>query len=518
MALINQLNNLGDAVRERTSTTEKLTLEQMAETIKAIPYPEVEETTITENGVYEPTGDGFSKVTVSIDIPEVAPAVIEEIVITENGIFTAPDGIDGYNPITVEVPPEHIVPILDTLNVIENGTYTPTTGDGFNMVIVDVPSKEPVLQDLVVNINGVFNPPDGTDGFSMVTVNVPTGGGDLPEEALILTGDCSGRFANGGWDWFINTYGNQITTENITSASTMFYNTNDIVEIPFTLNFKPNYNISMSKMFGALINQARIQRTPAITGPCRVSDLDCVFQGAKHLKEITDDFLNGIDWSYYDNLSGNYYGKRTYTFNNCNSLRSYPVEFLRHVNKTCTYSYTIYTNCFYGCYVLEEAVLPLPHTATYTSNCFASTFNNCYRLGRAVFELQDDGTPYVMPWKNQTINLSQQVGYVNGQYASWCITDYSSGITVDKMVSDDASYQALKDDPDWFAVSLDYSRYNHDSAVETINTLPDCSATGTNTIMFKSGSGALTDGGDVANLTEEEIAIATAKGWTVTLV
>ena len=72
-------------------------------------------------------------------------------------------------------------------------------------------------------------------------------------------------------------------------------------------------------------------------------------------------------------------------------------------------------------------------------------------------------------------------------------------------------------------MNINYSRYNHDSAVRTINSLPDTSAYltangGTNTIIFKGASGASTDGGAINTLTEEEIAVATAKGWTVSLV
>jgi hypothetical protein len=78
--------------------------------------------------------------------------------------------------------------------------------------------------------------------------------------------------------------------------------------------------------------------------------------------------------------------------------------------------------------------------------------------------------------------------------------------------------QALKDNPDWWTCDVNYSRYNHDSAVATINSLPDCSATGTNTIKFKGTMGAKTDGGAINTLTEEEIAVAAAKGWTVSLV
>ena len=93
----------------------------------------------------------------------------------------------------------------------------------------------------------------------------------------------------------------------------------------------------------------------------------------------------------------------------------------------------------------------------------------------------------------------------------------------DKQIKDDATYQALKNDPDSWTIDINYSKYNHDSAVETINSLPDTSAYiatagGTNTIKFKGGSGAKTDGGAISTLTEEEIAIAAAKGWTVTLV
>jgi hypothetical protein len=114
------------------------------------------------------------------------------------------------------------------------------------------------------------------------------------------------------------------------------------------------------------------------------------------------------------------------------------------------------------------------------------------------------------------------VGYVGVESYKKYILDYNSGITADKQVKDDATYQALKNDPDWFTVDLYYSRYNHDSAVATINSLPDTSAYlaekgGTNTIRFLSTSGSLTDGGAINTLTEEEIAVATAKGWTVSL-
>ena len=90
-------------------------------------------------------------------------------------------------------------------------------------------------------------------------------------------------------------------------------------------------------------------------------------------------------------------------------------------------------------------------------------------------------------------------------------------------IKDDTSYQLLKDNEDSHTRYIAYSRYNHDSAVETINTLPDTSAylaeSGgtTNIIQFTGESGSATDGGAINTLTEAEIAVAAAKGWTVTL-
>ena len=124
-------------------------------------------------------------------------------------------------------------------------------------------------------------------------------------------------------------------------------------------------------------------------------------------------------------------------------------------------------------------------------------------------------------WKSQTINLYDCIGYL-GSYES-NVLNYNSGITADKKIDDDATYQALKDDPDAYTSRMAYSRYNRDSAVATINTLPDTSAFlaqkgGTNTIKFQGGAGSKTDGGAINTMTEEEIAVATAKGWTVSFV
>ena len=158
------------------------------------------------------------------------------------------------------------------------------------------------------------------------------------------------------------------------------------------------------------------------------------------------------------------------------------------------------------------------------------------RVKKITFATKTDGTPYTVKWDGKTISLTNQIGYSTYEND---ILSHSSvhGITQEKRVSNAETYEALKNDPDYYVynnatqtydgnevnIGLLYSRYNHTSAVETINSLPDCSAycaekNETNTIKFKKYSGALTDGGGINTLTAEEIAVATNKGWTVSLV
>ena len=93
---------------------------------------------------------------------------------------------------------------------------------------------EPTIEALSVTSNGTYTAPDGVDGYSPVTVNVPQDGGP-PESAFVISENCEYRFANGGWDWFIENYGNKVTTKNITNAPNMF-KSSSVESIPFDIN------------------------------------------------------------------------------------------------------------------------------------------------------------------------------------------------------------------------------------------------------------------------------------------
>lgn len=348
----------------------------------------------------------------------------------------------------------------------------------------------------------------------------------LPEEAFIVSGNCTYKFSYNAWNWYVNEFKDRITSKDITNAERMFSNNTGITEIPFKLNFDDETLMNLSSMFSGMY----ITKAPIVNMPNPIkSNLNNLFQGCSKIKDLNGVFENeeewGAKWQSFINTAefGQHYLGAL--FSSCGSLRTVPTWFYQfRLNPESTYyiyaSYSIYYRPFYDCRVLDEALnIPVwKCTVPQTKPMFDGVVQVCSRLKDFTFETNEDSTPVVTEWKSQVLDMTSNVGWASN---SGAITLY--GITADKEVKDDATYQALKDDPDWFTTKVEYSRYNHDSAVRTINSLPDTSAYlatagGTNTIKFKKAAGSKTDGGAISTLTDAEIAVAAAKGWTVTLV
>lgn len=377
------------------------------------------------------------------------------------------------------------------------------------------------IKDAIVAKGGTVANETPFRGYAECISELPTGGGggeEIPAEMLKITGTGSYRFYMGGWDSFIEYFGNRITTENLQTTSNMFNNCQKLEEIPFELNYitaSANAGIDLNNMFYQCF---KLKQIPKFNN-CKPSAMNSIFNGCSAIQAYPEDIDEWFDWSYIDNLTSTSYGSMANIFTGNRSLRKLPIKMLQHGNPQGPYTASIYYYLCNNCYLLDEIKdIPFPHyKSTWTSNTFSSAFAACYRAKDITFALQEDGTPYTAKWKSQTITLTSLIGYTGTESN---VTGY--GISKDKKVTNDATYQALKNDPDWFTTDVNYSRYNHDSAVNTINSLPDTSAYlatagGTNTIKFNKNSGAKTDGGAISNLTAEEIAVATAKGWTVTL-
>lgn len=406
----------------------------------------------------------------------------------------------------------------ETLNEIGNAIREKTEtgdliapGDMPGMIRgIESGGADPVIQELEISSNGVYNTYDGVDGFAPIRVNVPQDGAPTAEE-LVVSGDCSHRFANGGWDWFLKKYGNQITTRDITNMSEMFAHSK-CDEIPFEINCAGTSGGNATGMFK--FTGMGLRTIPRINNNKAAYITD--FVSYSYVNEVPDDYFDNWDWSYLAGLTSGYSGYMGSPAQNTYALRSFPWHIFAHDNKLVTSSNYCYLSGFRYMYALDEAVnLPIPYTQNWTSNIFSSNgIQNCYRLKNFTFALDENGQPLVKNWKSQNLTLHKNFGWGAYDYL------YNDTLSEDKKVFDDESYHALKDDPCWYTADVAYSRYNHDSAVRTIQSLPDtsaylASAGGTNTITFKGEAGSKTDGGAINTLTEEEIAIAAAKGWTV---
>jgi hypothetical protein len=335
------------------------------------------------------------------------------------------------------------------------------------------------------------------------------GGGYEPTDAeLKLTGDMTMAFASNKFDWIIREYGDRIYMHDCRVLTKMFYNNTNLTEIPFVLRASNAVNNhDMSELF----NGCEALTTLPATAQWKPLKTSKIFYGCYMLREIPDSFVDAIDWTQLELQTSAYTTNCSQMFQLCKSLRKIPMEMIHFANANVSFTYHPYYQGFYYCTTADEITnVPVDsHTLSGSVSVLRNTFLECNRAKEITFA-PFDGT---VNWSNQFIDLTSGVGYCSGNISDR-ITGYNSGITRDKEVTDDASYQALKDDPDWFTCSLDYCRYNHDSAVNTINSLP--TTTGDScVIQFWRKSGSKTDGGAIETLTDAEIAVAAAKGWTV---
>lgn len=350
-------------------------------------------------------------------------------------------------------------------------------------------------------------------------------GGNEPTDADLTFGwDLSKWNYQGTWDNIISKYGNRITTHDVTSFSDSFLNSG-LTNIPFAINQKSDsQNVNYSSAFWGCqqlttcptINNFKPQMCDGMFGICgKLESIPLV-----------------VDWSEANSYTDIGYAGAAQLFMNCSRLRTIDPSWF-DCDFVCYSSSSIYYNGFCGCKSLDELVgVPVFTKSEWTDNAFESFVSGysidsvCNRLKKLTFKT-NDGTAIVAKWAKQHIKM-QRVGTF---YSEMEATDL--GFTGETKVTDDTTYQALKNNPDWWTDVIQYSRYNHNSVVETINSLPDTSAfvnqqiaaSGesfadvSNLLDFSGFStmGSSTDGGAISNLTESEIAVATSKGWTIAM-
>lgn len=169
-------------------------------------------------------------------------------------------------------------------------------------------------------------------------------------------------------------------------------------------------------------------------------------------------------------------------------------------------------SAMYGsCFMLKTCYIPEFTNAISSSS--TATFTTIFSGCRSLENIEWGNTSITNTSYRVTLDLSTNAtGYWNNTPTA-AIQAYGFGAPENE-ITDLDSYNALKDNPYAWTTDPAFSHLNHTNAVKIINNLPSLSYSGTLSFNGTEGSGY---GDPISDLTEAEIAVATAKGWTVTI-
>lgn len=347
--------------------------------------------------------------------------------------------------------------------------------------------------------------------------NLPTGGGDT--ETITFNTDISYLFASDGGGALYEAVKNKnLVFTNIRYGRGVFYgmSTNDIIT-PFTIHLlRGMYNSPGNVDFRGFYEGSSVVSNIVIDPPIGVAS------GVEFQNFFAKSRLKNIDLSCIDT---NYpiFGQSCAMglFSESGYLRS--INFTNSPQRYFDGISTQYDGTFYHCFDLDS--IEGLYTTLQTT-FLGGTFDNCSHLAKLTFKTASP-TNAKNPYYSSDIDLSTVGYYTNvseGYISDFALHYGNDPLFTKSLVRKDATkeitnattYAELKNDPDAWTTNVAYSRYNKTSAKETLTSLPYIKETCT--IKFNGEAGSATDGGAIKNLTSSEIAVATAKKWTVAFV
>ena len=341
--------------------------------------------------------------------------------------------------------------------------------------------------------------------------SIQTGGGGGPTaEDLTFTGDLQYFNYYGRMSKLIKKYGSQMSFNYVSNMDHAFQG-NDTLNSDFS-----NWTINLrnhASLINAFCSTSSIKKLPKFAGGS-IDSCSSIFYDFNG-ENIPDDLFTNTTFNL-TSTANRYHGM----FTDCHYLKKVPSWFSNAAFNTASHTFSSYANIYYStfrsCWQLNEIIIPLVLSPVeLNQNCFDSCLYDIHNARKIVFAPSPDSTNESCNWKNQVIDLTINVGYGEGD----------NNVSVrgdDKKIYDATTYAALKNDPNAWTKNLEYSFYNHDSALETLNSLPytgnSASQSSPNIIKFNGESGSATDGGAINTLTTAEIAQATNRCWSVSYV
>jgi hypothetical protein len=363
--------------------------------------------------------------------------------------------------------------------------------------------------ELEITENGSYD----VTTYASALVNVASSGG-MEIEPIVLTGSQSYGCAGALAAKTIELFPDKISTNQIAPATYLFYGST-LEEIPFAIDLYDPYGAGNCVDCSSMFNKARLTKLPVITG--KIGACTNLFASCEYLTDISE----MVNWDFDISSNTSSYS-RSNMFQGCKRLRHIPAEAIAHTQARIQYSYqssnAFMTRLVSDCSSLETIHGIIPDDISgvgVTGNIFSYAFDSAWRLSEVTFATQADGSPLVRNDYNKVVlDFTSNCGWA-GAWNAYAVMP-ELGFTDDNKVTSAATYESLKNNPDWWADVAEYSRFNHDSAVKVINTLPDTSSASGATVKFKgiAGSGY---GKAINDLTEAEIAVAAARGWTVSI-
>ena len=400
----------------------------------------------------------------------ITPDELKVLEVTDNGIYK---GL--FKEVDVNVQGGGKEPVLETLNVRDNGTYRPNTGvDGFDIVEVNVQEKTFNTKSITktYTANGQYNiaTPDGYDGISDVSVNV-----NVPEKTTFNFNQLDNvTFHTDGATLDLT----GLDTSTFTSMRNMFYYCEKITTLDVS-HFDTSNVTNMSGMFHVCDMLSALDVSNFNTA--KVTDMSNMF---------TNTGLKALDLTTFDTSNVNNMERMFYNSNRLESL---------NVSNFNTAKVTDMSGMFHG---IKPTELDLSSFDTSQVTDMSEMFGWCTNI--VSLDLSHFNVSNVTDMRNmfgwclnlKSLNISNwNMSKVTNVYQMFDATSLIETIVCDGLQLPDInmSYISLNSCP----------KLTVDSIVGLLNALPQS----THNYSFQIGQT------NIDKLSEEQKAIATNKNW-----
>lgn len=446
----------------------RVDIDECGQTIEIISYNDLKTIRVDHNGVY----DGmFKRVEVNVQGGGKEP-VLETLNVKDNGTYRPKTGVDGFDIVEVNINKE--IHNVTSKSITANGTYNSEGDDVWNSVDVNVPektfNKASVTKEYTANGQYSIATPDGYDGISDVNLTV-----NVPEKTTFNFNQLDNvTFHTDGTTLDLT----GLDTSTFTSMKNMFYRCEKITTIDVS-HFDTSNVTNMSGMFAVCDMLTALDVSHFNTS--KVTDMSNMFANTG---------LKALDLTTFDTSNVNNMNRMFYNSNRLESL---------NVSNFNTAKVTDMSGMFHG---IKPTSLDLSSFNTSKVTDMSEMFGWCENIVSLdlshfnTSQVTDMSTMFNWCRKLTSLNISNwNMSKVTNVYQMFDATSLIETIVCDglQLPDIDLSYISLNSCP----------KLTVESLVGLLNALPQS----THNYSFQIGAD------NIAKLSDVQKQIASDKGW-----